>query len=85
MPSITGLISEAELGAQSVVYELATIAYMVRNLRLKSKRLFKNFDILFLRLFMIYVYHLADVITIVLLKNNRVLQSDMFRIYCVLI
>lgn len=38
MPSITGLISEAELGAQSVVYELATIAYMVRNLRPKSER-----------------------------------------------
>ncbi len=26
---IVGLISETELGAQSVVYELATIAYMV--------------------------------------------------------
>lgn len=26
---VVGLISETELGAQSVVYELATIAYMV--------------------------------------------------------
>ncbi len=26
---VAGLISETELGAQSVVYELATIAYMV--------------------------------------------------------
>jgi len=26
---IVGLISEAELGAQSIVYEVATIAYMV--------------------------------------------------------
>lgn len=29
--SIKGLISETELGAQSVIYEVATIAYMVRN------------------------------------------------------
>lgn len=27
--TVVGLISETELGAQSVVYELATIAYMV--------------------------------------------------------
>lgn len=42
MPSVTGIISEAELGAQSVVYELATIAYMVRNVNYRVSDFHKN-------------------------------------------
>lgn len=48
--SLTGLINEVELGAQSVVYQLANVAYMVSPFNVKKpcqKTLFiKNFLIL---------------------------------------
>lgn len=38
---LAGVISEAELGSQSIIYELTVVAYMVKK-RFQSRRLFSK-------------------------------------------